>query len=64
MIHTVDEQAASEIRRCSSAFTCERCVQLEPISERCPSGYPNEDHRARSLSVGSRLVFCKELKLA
>ena len=64
MIHTVDEQLAAEIRRCSLVFTCERGVQLEPIPERGSSGYPNEDHRARSLSAGSRLVFCEEFELA
>lgn len=44
--------------------TCEDCVHYDPCSAECVHGYPNAEHREKSLDdEGAELVFCKEFEL-
>ncbi|NUP07049.1 MAG: hypothetical protein HOW73_13425 [Polyangiaceae bacterium] len=64
MIVARTERLEKEIVEHRLAYTCERCAHFEPISGRCASGYPNEDHREPGPEPRRSLVFCKEFELA
>ena len=53
-------QFLEEVRRFDLRFACDDCAHFEP--ERCLHGYPLGERRARVLSVGDHVEFCKEFE--
>lgn len=63
MIHVVDRALRDEIARYRLAFSCDRCAQYDPESDRCSLGYPVAPHRRSDVEAMSELVFCKHFEL-
>lgn len=55
----------AERRRYRLAFTCERCTNWDPRSDRCAHGYPTVEHRLQAYERDplADVVFCKDFDL-
>jgi len=63
VITPVDQRFMEEAELYRLRFSCEACAYFDAESGRCGNGYPNADHRWRSLKLTPHVVFCKEFEL-
>ena len=59
MRHRIDERLLREMEQHQFDHTCERCGHFDDPSGSCSLGFPTELHRARPLTLGGDLTFCK-----
>lgn len=60
----VDDTLLKQTEQYRLCHCCERCVYFDPDSGACSEGYPNQEHRQRSLEGQAFVVFCKRFELA
>lgn len=59
----VDGRLRLEATEFELRYACEHCAHFDPLSEACSQGFPNEEHRHRSLELSASLTFCKSFEL-
>lgn len=64
MRQAADRRFLFEAKAFELRFTCEHCVHFVESTRACGEGFPNGDHLAKPLQVGSEIVFCKSFELA
>lgn len=60
----VDARLRAEAVAFELRYACEHCAHFDPASASCSQGFPNEEHRQRSLESTASLTFCKSFELA
>ncbi len=63
MITRVDPQLRADIESFELRYACEDCTHFEPQGAGCSLGYLTTPHRARAITPGDSIVFCKTFEL-
>jgi hypothetical protein len=63
MITVVDARLRQDIEGYELKYSCEDCIHFEEQAAGCSLGFAPEPHRARTIELGSTIVFCKTFEL-